>query len=424
MTAASRTTSETYGLIFGENCAAFGIGAAETLLERHIPIGTVVACGTGVLDAMLLSSRDVRAMVAAWENATVFHALFAKAAQMAERFASDWSSLSAPLREAAAEAALHEPDALAIKADLHRIFDEDAIRASGFDIVIMTCPEHSADAKLMPVSAIAKGKLIDAVLRAVTLSPLIPDEQGRYVRRYPEDIGLSYLRKAGGSRVITVGLPETLPCPRGTRQVVIESSEYLPFSFAHTDADVRREITLGRLDALRAMGFAEGRVYYVDPAGAHKMFDALVDACDRHPVPLPEGLREDADEPVMIGVFDLLGQTAFRRAPNHMLSLLEITAKQSGAPRLKVYSPDGLIAATLDTLTDTLDRHGKDLAVGKEAFCHPAACRAAVPRFLLAHALFLEAGRLSAYDVRTIRQEMTAEEKLALFMILNIQHLF
>ncbi|MBR0384853.1 MAG: hypothetical protein IJH61_09250 [Eubacteriaceae bacterium] len=40
------TTSQTTGLVFGENIAAFGVGAAIALMEQNIPVDTVLAYGT------------------------------------------------------------------------------------------------------------------------------------------------------------------------------------------------------------------------------------------------------------------------------------------------------------------------------------------------------------------------------------------
>lgn len=419
---------ETYGLIFDENCAAFGIGAAISLLEQNIPLGTVVAYGTGVLDAMLLASRDIAAMRAAWENTDTFNAIFAKTAQLANRFVSDWGSMSGAIREAATEAALNEPDALKIKADLVRIFDEKAIRASDLDIVIMTCPENQSEARLISVSDIPEGKLIDYTLRAVTLPTLIPDRQGRYQRRYPEDIGLHYLSEIGVPDVITVGLPKALPCPRYMRRVIIESSEYLDVTFENTKENIEREIVLGRLDGLRALGLLEGHDYYIDPAGAHTVFDALIDALDKHPVPLTDTIAHDNEADVMPDMLKLLQRTAYSLAPNRMLSLLEIAAKQSGVKRLTVYSPDDFIAAILDSLGETIGRYRSALSPDKDllkSYFHPTEGERNIPKFCLAYVLFIrEKNNLSANDKAAVLREMTAEERLALFMILNIQHLF
>ena len=144
----TQTNPRTYGLIFDENCAAFGIGAAISLLEQNLSLNTVVACGTGVINAMLLASRDIPAMRAAWETPEPFNAIFAKTAQLANRFVSDWGNMSSTIREAATEAALNEPDALRIKSDLHRIFDEKTIRASDLNIVIISSKKKNGLRKL------------------------------------------------------------------------------------------------------------------------------------------------------------------------------------------------------------------------------------------------------------------------------------
>ena len=424
----SHTNSQTYGLIFDENCAAFGAGAAIALLEQNVPMDTVVAYGTGVLNAMLLATRDRHTLRDAWENTKPFNAIFAKSAQLAERFVSDWSGMSEAVREAATEAALNEPDALKIKSDLYRIFDEKTIRQSDLNIVIMTCPENKAEAALMPVSDIPNGKLVDAILRAVTLPTLISDRQGRYKRRYPEDIGLQYLSEIGIPDVITVGLPKTLTCPRYMRRIVVESSEYLDVTFENTKENIEREITLGRLDTMRALGLLEGHDYYIDPAGAHAVFDTLVDALDKHPVPLADTVSRDEDADVIPDALRLLQQTAYSLAPNRMLSLLEIAAKQCGVKRPAVYSPDDFIVSILDALGETIGRYRSALSPDNDLlsiYFHPAAKEAEIPRFCLAYVLFMrEKHNLSANDKGTVLRAMTAEERLALFMILNIQHLF
>ena len=419
-------TPQTTGLIFGENIGAFGIGAATALLEQNISVSIIVAYGTGVLDAMLFAGRDIPAMRTAWENTDIFNAIFAKTAQLANRFVSDWGGMSSTVREAATEAALNEPDALKIKADLRQIFDEEAIRSSDVNIVIMTCPENESKAKLIPVSDIPKGKLIDYILRAVTLPTLISDRQGRYHRRYPEEIGLHYLSEAGMANVITVGLPEALPCPRYMHRVIIESSEYLDVTFENTKENIVREITLGRLDAMKALGLLEGHDYYIDPVGAHTVFDALVDALDKHPVPLTDNVDDKAD--VMPNMLKLLRQTAYSLAPNSMLSLLEIVAKQSGVKRLIVYSPDGFIAAILDALERAIRQYHVFLSPGNDllkTYFHPDESDKHIPKFCLAYVLFIrEKNNLSANDKAAVLREMTAEERLALFMVINIHHLF
>ena len=424
----TQTNPRTYGLIFDENCAAFGIGAAISLLEQNLSLNTVVACGTGVINAMLLASRDIPAMRAAWETPEPFNAIFAKTAQLANRFVSDWGNMSSTIREAATEAALNEPDALRIKSDLHRIFDEKTIRASDLNIVIMTCPENESEARLMSVSDIPDGKLIDYILRAVTLPTFVPDQLGRYKRRYPEEIGLLYLSKAGTPDVITIGLSTTVPCPRYMRRIVIESSEYLEVTFENTKENIEKEITLGRLDALKALGMLEGHDYYIDPTETHSVFDALVDALDKQPIPLSVNVSQDVEEDVMPSVLNLLKQTAYSLAPNRMLSLLEITAKQSGVDRLAIYSPDDFIAAILDTLGKTIRCCQPILSPGNDllkTFFYPTEANKNIPKFCLAYVLFeREKNNLSANDKASILRVMTAEQRLALFMILNIQHLF
>ena len=422
------TTSQTTGLVFGENIAAFGVGAAIALLEQNIPVDTALAYGTGVLDAMLLATGDIAAMRAAWETPDTFNAIFAKTAQLAERLASGRENMSGAVREAAIEAALNEPDALKIIADLHRVFDEKAIRQSKLHVVIMTVPENETEAKLVPLEAIPEGKLFAAVLRAATLPTLVADAHGRYQRRYPEEIGLSYLSEAGIADVITVGLSPTLPCPRYMRRIVIESSEYLDVSFDTTKAQNEREITLGRLDTLKALGLLEGHDYYIDPKGEHAVFDALVDALDKNPVPLTDTIPEETDEDLMSAVLRLLRQTAYSLAPNRMLSLLEIAAKQSGVPRLAIYTPDAFIAAILDALSDTLGRHRQALSPDHDllsVYFHPAEENKNVPKFCLAYVLFLrDKNHLSINDEKAVLRAMSAEERLALFMLMNIHCLY
>ena len=92
------TTSQTTGLVFGENIAAFGVGAAIALMEQNIPVDTALAYGTGVLDAMLLATGDIAAMRAAWETPDTFNAIFAKTAQLAERLASGRENMSNAVR--------------------------------------------------------------------------------------------------------------------------------------------------------------------------------------------------------------------------------------------------------------------------------------------------------------------------------------
>ncbi len=367
--------SKQYGLVLAGGGAkgAFEIGVWKALRACQTPITAVVGTSVGALNAAVIAQNDYDLAYEFWTNLSINQVL-----------ALD-KKMSDSYQEAVAQDGFdlfrrnfldilfsNGLDITPLRQNLTALISEEKIRASAIRFGLVTVDLSSLRPRELMIEDIPQGQLIDYLLASSAL-PIFQKHEidgntfldGAFFDVLP----VNFMIKQGYQDIIAVDLPSFgIRRPIQSKEVnIITISNPQIFGglldFCHKTTC--RNIDLGYLDGMRALGQFLGTAYYFNPSKNKQVFTLFEDRLGKDLSNQKQHdkmlsflfLANDADQETILSALERLkAKTAFKKSPLS-LSMLEMTAKNLGVPVFKDYQMDSFILAILERLKQLLEEN-------------------------------------------------------------------
>ncbi|KNZ40508.1 patatin-like phospholipase family protein [Acetobacterium bakii] len=430
-----------YGLVLSGGGAkgAFEMGVWKALRECNYPLGAVIGTSVGALNAAMIAQNNYDIAMEFWSNITISHVLNLNKT-MTNNYVEHWSKESFEIFRTGFLHVLFSDglDISPLRENLTRLVSEDAIRNSPIRFGLVTVDITSLKPRQLMIEDIPHGQLIDYLLASAAL-PIFQKQEidGKtYLDGcFFDNVPIGFMAEQNFNNIISVEFP-ALGLRKSVRAKNIEittvsNSQLLGGTLDFNSKTIEQSIQLGYLDGMRTFGALVGKHYYLDlnrnnailekfkaklgtPLSDQSKQAKLLALLDIHEVP------DENDIPAALE--NLLKKTSFRNRPL-VLSLLEITGKSLGVPRLENYSIDFFFQALLKQLNILLGENLSLLENPKilKEFFLPAANNFKRFSFISFYLLFISIrGDLSSEKMRPFLCKFTPDISLSMITLLYL----
>ncbi|MGV8905160.1 MAG: patatin-like phospholipase family protein [Acetobacterium sp.] len=364
-----------YGLVLSGGGAkgAFEIGVWKALRECNCSIGAVIGTSVGAINAAMIAQNDFHAAMEFWSKISINHVLNLNK-MMTTHYVEHWSEESFDTFRTDFLSLLFSNglDITPLRNNLSRLISEEAIRKSTIRFGLVTVDLTSLKPKQLMIEDIPEGQLIDYLLASAAL-PIFQKQEidGKtYIDGgFFDNVPINFMLEQNFHQIISVEFPvmaiRKWVRNRNVKITTVNNSEYLGGTLNFNTKTIEHSIQLGYLDAMKTFGALEGKHYYLDTQKNKPIFNKFEQQLGG---PLSDQIKEQKliellDNPKstdknsrLAGFEDLLKRTNFRNRPL-ALSLLEITAKSLGVPRLENYPIDFFFQAILEKLHNLMEEN-------------------------------------------------------------------
>jgi NTE family protein len=249
---------------------SYQIGVWQALRELGMDIGFVAGTSVGSINGLMVVSDQYEQALDIWENTRIAEIFDIARGREASEL-SETEEFFGFLREVLLHGGAESSGLL----DLLRAYgNEDLIRASdiGYGLVVTEFPSLKGHTLLL--EDIPQGKLFDFVVASSSCFPAAHYHEIDGVRyidgAYTDNVPVELALKSGASKVIAVDLmspgivkknPTRGVGKREVEVVWIRSAWSLGSILIFDQQQSRRNIRLGYLDAMKALGILEGKRY-------------------------------------------------------------------------------------------------------------------------------------------------------------------
>ena len=364
-----------YGLVLSGGGAkgAFEMGVWKALRECDYPLGAVIGTSVGALNAAMIAQNNYDIAMEFWTNISINHVLNLNKT-MTDHYVEHWSKESFDMFRTGFLHVLFSDglDISPLRENLTRLVSEEAIRKSPIRFGLVTVDITSLKPRQLMIEDIPQGQLIDYLLASAAL-PIFQKQEidGKtYLDGcFFDNVPIGFMVKQNFNNIISVEFPafgmRKWVRDKNIELTTVSNSQLLGGTLNFDSKTIEQSIQLGYLDGMKTFGALEGKHYYLnlqknnaifekfksrlgtrlsDPTQQQKLL-ALLDISD----------KSDANY-VYEALENLLNRTSFRNQPL-ALSLLEITGKSLGVPRLENYSIDFFFQALLKQLNILLNEN-------------------------------------------------------------------
>ncbi|HEY5557870.1 patatin-like phospholipase family protein [Acetobacterium sp.] len=357
-----------YGLVLSGGGAkgAFEMGVWKAIRECDYPIGAVIGTSVGAINAAMIAQNNFDAAMEFWSKITITHVLNLSKT-VTNNYVETWSKESFDTFRDGFLTLLFSDgfDITPLRNNLTRLISEEAIRRSSIRFGLVTVDLTSLKPKQLMIEDIPQGQLIDYLLASAAL-PIFQKQEidGKtYLDGgFFDNVPINFMLEQNFHQIISVEFP-VLAIRKWVRNknikiITVNNSEFLGGTLNFNSKTIDHSIQLGYLDAMKTFGALEGKYYYIDTQKNNTIFKrfetqlglTLSDTLKQQKlIELLHNLKATDKNNILSGLEDLLKKTTFRNRPL-ALSLLEITAKSLGVPRLEKYSIDLFFQAILKKL--------------------------------------------------------------------------
>lgn len=364
-----------YGLVLSGGGAkgAFEMGVWKAIRECEYSIGAVIGTSVGAINAAMIAQNNFDIAMEFWSKITITHVLNLSKT-VTNNYVETWSKESFDTFRDGFLTLLFSDgfDITPLRNNLTRLISEEAIRKSSVRFGLVTVDLTSLKPKQLMIEDIPQGQLIDYLLASATL-PIFQKQEidGKtYIDGgFFDNVPINFMLEQNFNQIISVEFP-VLAIRKWVRDknikiVTVNNSEFLGGTLNFNSKTIDHSIQLGYLDAMKTFGALEGKHYYIDTQREYFIFEKFKSQLG---LPLSDKIKEQKliellgnpkvtdRQSIMIGLEDLLKKTTFRNQPL-ALSLLEITAKSLGVPRLENYSINFFFQAILKKLNTLLEEN-------------------------------------------------------------------
>lgn len=366
---------KSYGLVLSGGGAkgAFEMGVWKAIHEANLSLGAVIGTSVGALNAAMIAQNNYETAINFWSHVTVNQVLDLSKS-MTKKYVGEWEQESFDVFRSGFLRDLFDGglDLTPLRKNLESLISEDAIRKSPIRFGLVTVDLTSLKPKELMIEDIPKGKLIDYLLASSAL-PIFQKQEidGKtYIDGgFFDNTPINFMSKIGFKDIISVEFPAP-----GFRQFIkekklnittVQNSEFLGGILDFDKEAIQHSIKLGYLDGLKAFDQLKGKHFFIDFRSTPWIYPKFEKVTGNQlSNPLQEQklkllLGEEAayfHDQRLKNLEGLLGLTLFRKSPLP-LSILEITGKNLGVPRLEVYTADSFFQKILEEFQRLLDEN-------------------------------------------------------------------
>lgn len=250
---------------------AYHIGVWQALRELGVDFGIVTGASIGAMNAALMAQGDFARARELWLGLTDERLLAARSGRGHLRrleggkvveFIGDMARYGGT-------------DTGLLEKTLRAAIDEEAVRRSPVAFGLSATRLHGLRPVQLTADDIPRGLLADYLAASSTYTPVFRAKEidgARYMDGgYSDNMPVNLALRMGATEVVAVDLGSSGIVHRHRGDVpltYISSAWYLGPALHFSPAGARRNMALGRLDALRAFGRAEGAAYAFQPGEA------------------------------------------------------------------------------------------------------------------------------------------------------------
>ncbi len=273
----------------GGSRGAYQLGVWRALRQLKIEYQIVTGTSVGALNGVLMVQQDYEQAQAVWENIS-----YEKVLQGAPSGREDpwlWAGFAKKTMEQ------RGVDVTPLEGMIRSLVDEERFYRSPIDYALVTVEYPSLRPLELRKEQIPPGMLGEYLMASASCFPAFPTKEiggNRYVDGgYHDNMPVNLAIQMGARRVIAVDLESVGRMPRihaGGRPVTVIRPSWNLGSFLQFEPGLaRRNIELGYLDTMKALGQLEGYLYAFDreswlreskfiQASARELLDALREA--------------------------------------------------------------------------------------------------------------------------------------------------
>ncbi|QRN85420.1 patatin-like phospholipase family protein [Clostridia bacterium] len=370
-----------YGLALGGGGTkgSYEIGVLDYLVEKKIPIGAVAGTSIGSVNGAMFAMGRLDKAKDAWMSLDIDVLLRSveqkeqkeqKDSEEASHKPKGWRpdflkildrDMSTMTRQYLENGGI---DMEPLKDFLARLIDEEALRNSDINYTLSATDVTNFEPKYFNIRDMPSGQLIDYILASCSVPVFkLPEIDGiKYLDGgFHDNIPVGPLHELGYKHVIAVdlsgiGINRSLKT-KGVKLIHIKNSADLGATFQFDQAQVKKNIRLGYLDAKKAFGGLSGHVYYLkNEASKNPLLGPLTEnerawLDDLLVLPQSKMIKNDLVRNMLLKQVKKykqdLGLNTKLENVNFISAALEITAEQLSVKRLQEYTLDQLLDKTL-----------------------------------------------------------------------------
>ena len=347
-----------YGIVLGGGGAkgCYEIGVWNALLELDIPICAVVGTSVGALNGAVMAQGDFETAYRLWTNLDMQSVIKLENTSLFDRKAFKLKEAIGAVRKIIDNKGL---DITPLREMLTQYIDEQSIRASNIDFGLVTFSLTDFKPVTVFKDEIPEGLLIDYLLASSCLPGFQPLEinNKRFVDGgLYDNIPVSLMLKKGIKDLIVAdvsGIGRVRKVNTKNLNVIyIKNSDPLCGTLQFEVDAIKKGISMGYLDTLRAFGFYEGKRYYIKTAQEQSLLSYPLHAGELGVLDSMLDLKANSAAANKLINYPLL-RTLYKylngrlSAASLIYSSAEIAAEIFGIERLKAYTWDELITEVL-----------------------------------------------------------------------------
>lgn len=258
---------------------AYQMGIWQAMREVDYTVDIVTGTSIGALNGALMVQGNYARARELWDSITYSHVFAGEPNPVIERINSRIDLFAGGLPELLGGAV----DIAPFETLIAEYADEDALRSAPMDFGMTTVQVPLLRPYELAREEIPQGRVADYLLASASCFPVFPPRQidGHYYidGGYHDDIPISLAMRLGASEVVAVDLKSV-----GMKKAV--HGEGISISYIRTEWDlgplfyfgqdrVQRNIRLGYLDFMKALGRVEGRLYAFERGELRRNYQRL-----------------------------------------------------------------------------------------------------------------------------------------------------
>jgi|LGOV01.1.fsa_nt_gb NTE family protein len=433
-----------YGLVLSGGGAkgAFEMGVWKALRKNNYSIGAVIGTSVGALNAAMIAQNNFDVAMEFWTNITINQVL-ELSNTMTNNYINTWSKESFEVfRKGFLDILFSDGlDITPLRNNLTHLISEEKIRKSPIRFGLVTVDLTSLKPKQLMIDDIPEGKLIDYLLASAGL-PIFQKQEingNTYIDGgFFDNVPINFMLEQGFKDIISVEFPapgmRKLVREKNINLITITNSEDLGGIMNFDTPNIKHNIALGYLDALRTFKQLEGNYFYFSIKDNQPIFNRfkstiglnLSNPNQHHKLLALLNQTKECNQAEIIDLLTvLLNKTSFKNQPL-FLSLLEITGKSLGVPRLEAYTIDSFFQKLLMQLNFLLNENRSILNNPKvfQEFLRPSNHGINRYHFITFYIIFTSIrGDLSPHKMNNFMSKLNPDLTLSMITILYIHQM-